>query len=171
MSRRRSPNGSRVAITCQHCGNVKLVRPCFSRTKYCSKQCSGAVLVRHMNQTRRPATQNSGWFKATAVSLVCEWCNGVFNRIPSRIKADKAKGRKHILCSPEGAIAFRRTERGTRAPYWIGGVNTGRGRGWRERRLVIVSEQNGHCARCGTHVGRSLVIHHIVEFEKFATAE
>jgi 5-methylcytosine-specific restriction endonuclease McrA len=104
-----------------------------------------------------------------SVTVTCVACGASFERKPHRVGGPEFRGR---YCSRACRDSYRKqNESGAASPFWVGGVKTYRGRGWRQIRMVVVIAQCGHCAHCGKFVGASLPVNHIRPFREFATAE
>lgn len=162
---------------CVVCGREMLVSRCrLERKKYCSRRCRGLSMVAHMNAVRRPAVDNSSWFKKgprgpqiSRLKFLCKNCDREFERLPWMTRRPGFAG---IYCSGKCRNSFRqRMESGERSPFWVGGVLTYRGRQWNKIRLVIVKRQRGRCARCKRFVGKSLPVHHVKPYREHQTPE
>lgn len=177
----------RVQITCEQCGivfEVKAYR--VSEARFCSLSCHGKHSMSQRKMTnpnlkgnqhakgnisptvftseRVRGSNNPRWVEP--VVKQCVNCGKEFTRKPWQLKRP---GVKALFCCPKCRYAYLV---GDKNPLWQGGEVTYRGKGWKELRMVVVKRQNGDCANCGKHVGRSLPVHHIKPFRLFrSTAE
>lgn len=172
----------RIVTKCETCGaDVALTpgqraRPGSGR--FCSKRCKGVASAVAMNATRRPPSEyatppvlsgpdNPRW--VPPVPLSCRSCGGSFDAKPHRVGGPESRG---VYCSNACRDQYRRDhESGPDSPFWVGGARTYRGRGWKQTRAVVVTEQGGKCADCGRLVGDSLPVNHKIPFRHFDTPE
>lgn len=171
-------------MKCQFCGKSfsiqeRAVRR--GRGKFCSASCHGRSKIAHVNRTRKKTTHNAGWFTTeTALGAnnprwkppaikVCKNCHQSFEIKEWILRQPSNRG---DFCSIECRGEYRtKYQSGDNSPFWVGGAQTKRGRGWQEIRRIIISNQNGNCADCGAHKGKSLPIHHIKPFRDFQNPE
>lgn len=168
---------------CAVCGTIILV-PAWNweRKKYCSRECLGIDNARRMNEIRRPPKEyakppvmkgrdNPRYIEPT--EHLCTHCHKPFLLKPNLIhNTSRYKGNHPQFCSSQCRNDFRHThESGENSPFWVGGPQTYRGKGWIAARSAVVERQSGICASCGKHVGKSLPVHHIKPFREFATPE
>ena len=172
---------ARQPKSCEHCGKVMMVPPNrYERTRFCSRACKHEVQRHERPLTFHGKRANGGSFKPGAnmgpanhmyvapVSFTCEHCGNVFAVKPWITRNRGYRGR---FCSAKCRSEYRHLhESGANNPMWVGGPKTYRGRGWRDARKQVVTEQSGKCADCGLFVGGSLPVHHIRPFREFATA-
>lgn len=175
----------KVEKICEICGEIFLVKPYRVETaRFCSLSCKGKhdLSVRKMvnpnlagNQHRkglRPTNaftseqvagaNNPKWIEP--IERTCRNCGAKFYKKPHQLRGD----RKGYYCTPKCRSEYRREHMsGENSIFWVGGKKTYRGRNWQNLRLIVIDEQDGNCADCGTHKGKSLPVHHIIPFREF----
>ncbi len=164
---------------CETCGKTILVPKALMRRKrFCSRQCLGVENVARLNRIRRspkeyarpPIRHGAANNKfVPALVFVCEQCRRPFERKPWRTRQRGFVGR---FCGAACRGEYRRLHQsGPDSPFWVGGIQTYRGRDWQRMRLIVVAEQQGRCARCGRNVGNSLPVNHVRPFREFASPD
>jgi hypothetical protein len=178
-----------VTVYCGECNSPFHVKPYRRATaRFCSFKCGGAWHARtrlndgkpkpHMrgNKLRlgmRPANafavgavgeKSLRWQEG--VERTCEHCKKSFRQKPWLERQNGPARFCGKACFAASGCFTRE-----RSPLWVGGPKTYRGRGWSAARTAVVTEQDGACADCGKHVGKSLPVHHRRPFREFATAE
>lgn len=129
-------------------GHVQRVRPCPT-------------------PKRRYGENHPGWTQR--IKCQCKFCHTEFERVPWEMRK---KDSTNDFCSAKCRSEYRKQFlSGKNAPDYVGGAQTYRGRSWLKARKMIVDRQNGECAHCKKHVGKSLPVHHIRPFREFKTAE
>ena len=177
-----------VDLICKECSTPYKVKPYRAKkSKYCSKQCAGAVAARerlnvgpkkHLigNKFRvgkPPANafkkglvgeKNPAWKEG--IHRICEHCDRSFKQKPWLAKQNGLAKFCSRACFESSGIFVAE-----KSPCYVGGITTYRGKGWLEIRSRVVSEQNGCCGHCGKHVGKSLPVHHIIPYREFSSAK
>ena len=163
---------------CEQCGGPlpRVVPSQRHRQRFCSKTCKSRWIgMTHgmsaaCQAARKPPPHYSGaknpkWVEA--LRFACKNCGAAFERKPWR-----ARQSPPLYCSKSCRNDYRhRVEVGRESPFWVEGKSARRGKAWQRIRLVVVEAQGGACARCGTHVGNGLPVHHIRPFREFASAD
>lgn len=173
-----------VRLTCEVCREIFHVRRYRAATaRFCSQKCGGSwhattrlarvpkpymvgnkfrVGIPPVNKGKEgPRGELSPSWKARQ-PRTCETCSSTFSR-PQWVETQNGKSR---FCS-RLCFATSGVFKGEKSPVWVGGPQTYRGRGWLAARDRVVAEQQGRCADCDIHVGKSLSVHHIKPFRLF----
>ena len=177
-----------IEKTCEICSTKFFVKPYRrDRARFCSQKCGGFWHARERlvnmpkdymkgNKFRtglRPANaftsdevkgaRNPNW--KDGIKRQCEHCGTSFKQKPW-VARQNGLAR---FCSKDCFTASGCFQ-GNLSVGYVGGAATYRGRCWPAARAVVVSEQDGNCANCGKHVGKSLPVHHKRPFREFKTA-
>lgn len=175
------PSKTIITVNCASCGKpFQTLKKGRQTSGTCSKECRYASVSRALVGNKNA----DGWPKGKPrpnmvgekhpqwkekIAFTCAHCGGAFHKPAWQTRGS---GRTNEFCSVSCRATFRHLHRsGENAPDYVGGPQTYRGRGWLKARSAVVTAQNGDCARCGLHVGKSLPVHHRRPFRMFSSAE
>jgi len=157
-TRKMSPRGKRVQVTCPECGRQHYMYPSAAKRgrRFCSRTCASMHPSKHK---RGPAHH-----RYARVVSVCLECGKEFEHIPSK---------RRMFCSHECASTWsgriRRgngAQKGPRNPNWKGGATEPvrrlrASREYAEWRRTVFGRDGYRCARCGAK-DQYLHAHHVV---------
>jgi 5-methylcytosine-specific restriction endonuclease McrA len=143
---------TKIEITCEICGKVKLVEPWDSQRKYCSRKCADVGYSRNYSKENHPQWEGG------QVELSCTVCGKLY-------KVDKFLKDTSKACSVKcGRVAQGRSIAGENHPFWRGGCNSwGYTKEFSYEFKSYIRERDGFtCAVCGKwENGDTFDVHHI----------
>ena len=173
-----------VDKTCECCGKYFSVAEYRkATTRFCSLECHGYWRFKNENPSSKPDNHLTGnafrqgkrptnafengvtgkdhpsWIEP--IELTCDFCDKIFYKKPWELKRNKSG---FYFCSHKCA---KEGMRGDKDPRYIGGPKTYRGRNWPKSRQEAIDRDNGTCQDCGTYIGPSISVHHIIPFRDF----